>query len=292
MKITIAGSLGNVSKPLAQELLGAGHELTIITSSTDRKADIEALGAAAAVGSVGDAAFLERAFTGADAVYTMTPPGMGGSNIIANTAAAGKAYAEAIRNAGVTRVVMLSSIGADQSGENGPIRGLYHIEQIYHDLPSVAVTYLRAGFFYNNFFNDIPLIRGLNIMGGNYPGTTKIPLVHPADIAAAAAGELQKEAAGKEVRYIVSDERTPEEAASTLGAAIGKPGLPWVEFTDDQSLQGMLQAGLPAELAELYTEMGRGLRTGIIQRHFYETGAPVTGLVKLEQFAGEFAAKF
>lgn len=292
MKITITGSLGNISKPLAHELTGAGHELTIITSSEDRKADIEALGATAAVGSVSDAAFLKQAFTGADAVYTMVPPNLGGSNIVSNTTAAGKAYAEAIRNAGVKRVVLLSSVGADQARENGPILGLHHIEQVYSQLSSVAVTYLRAGFFYNNFFNDIPLIKGMNIMGGNYPGTISMPLVHPTDIAAAAAEELQKEDAGTGVRYIISDERTPNEVASALGAATGKPGLPWVEFTDEQSLQGMLQAGLPPEVAALYTEMGRGLRTGIIQGHFHETGAPVTGQVKLEQFAREFAAKF
>ena len=49
MKITITGSLGNISKPLAKQLIKAGHQLTIISSSADKVAAIEALGATAAI---------------------------------------------------------------------------------------------------------------------------------------------------------------------------------------------------------------------------------------------------
>lgn len=71
MKITVTGSLGNISKPLAETLVKAGHEVTIVSSSEDKRQAIESLGAKAAIGSVGDAVFLTQAFTGADAVYTM-----------------------------------------------------------------------------------------------------------------------------------------------------------------------------------------------------------------------------
>ncbi|WP_342644806.1 NmrA family NAD(P)-binding protein [Mucilaginibacter sp. CSA2-8R] len=293
MKITIAGSLGNISKPLAQQLISAGHTVTVITSTADRQPAIEALGAQAAVGSVSDAAFLTHAFTGADAVYTMTPPNMGGANIIANTVNAGRAYAQAIIAAGVKSVVMLSSIGADQPQGTGPIRGVHQIEEIFRQqLTGVNITFLRAGFFYYNLFNDAPMIKNMHIMGSNYPADAAMPLVHPQDIAAAAAEELQKPGHGTEVRYIISDVKTGNEIAAALGQAIGEPQLPFVEFTDEQAMQGMQSAGLPTEMAELYTEMGRGFRTGIIPGHFRSTHAPVTGSIKLQQFAQEFAQKF
>ncbi len=292
MKITITGSLGNIGKPLTQKLTEAGHQVTVISSNADRQSEIEALGAKAAIGSVSDAAFLESAFTGADAVYTMTPPNLGGQHVIANTVAAGKALAEAIAKSGVGRVVMLSSIGADQPSGTGPIASLYQIEQLFDELENVSVTYLRAGYFYNNFFNDIPLIKGAGITGSNFPGGTQIPLVYPSDIAAAVAEELVKLPEGKNVQYIVSDVKTGEEVAKTFGAAIGKPELPWVEFTDEQALGGMLQAGLPEEIAGLYVEMGSGFRNGSIPADFLQQGAPVNGATKLEQFAQTFAARF
>jgi uncharacterized protein YbjT (DUF2867 family) len=292
MKITIAGSLGNISKPLAQTLIAEGHDVTIISSQEARRSDIEALGAKAAIGSIDDADFLTSAFSGADAVYTMTPPNLGGQNIKAHTAAAGEALAEAIRRSGVKRAVMLSSIGADQPDGNGPIGGLYAVEQRFRQLKDVAITFLRAGYFYYNSFNDIPLIKHQHIVGGNYPATTKIPLVHPKDIAAAAADFLQQKIEGHEVRYVVSDYRTSAEIAKALGTATGQPELPWVEFTDEQSLEGMKGAGVPAEIAGLYTEMGAGFRKGNIPAHFISEGAPVTGKIKLEEFAKEFAERY
>ena len=74
MKIIITGSLGNISKPLAQELVQKGHAVTVISSNPDKQKDIEAMGATAAIGSVEDVSFLAKTFTGADAVYTMLPP--------------------------------------------------------------------------------------------------------------------------------------------------------------------------------------------------------------------------
>jgi len=290
MKITISGSLGNIGKYLTQKLVAAGHDVTVISSSADRKAAIEAVGAKAAIGSVSDAAFLKTVLTGADALFAMTPPKMGGSNVIQNTIDAGKAFAEAINATHVPRVVMLSSIGADHATGNGPIASLYHIEEIYRQLEGISITFLRAGLFYTNFYNDVPLIKGMGIIGANYPDSLGLPFVHPADIATIAAEELVHTPAGKNIRYVISDIRTPADFSKVLGAAIGKPELPWVEFTDEQSLQGMLQAGLPEEIAHLFIEMGAGFRSGKLFTDYDQAGSPVAGNIKLESFAKEFAA--
>ncbi|MFZ4930438.1 NAD(P)H-binding protein [Chryseobacterium sp. Mn2064] len=292
MKIVITGSLGNVAKPLTQQLLSVGHHLTVISSTDARKQDIEALGATAAIGSITDVDFLTKTFEGADAVFVMTPPAISASNIVENTTQAGKNYAEALKNAHVKRAVMLSSVGAASPIENGPIKGLHHIENLYRDVENTSFTFLRAGYFYNNFFNDIPLIQNAGIIGGNYPENTEIPVVHPQDIAEAAAEELVKNETGKSIRYIVSDLRKASDFAKILGTSVSKPELPWVEFSDEDSLNGMLQAGLPKDMAELYVEMGLGLRKGVVQKDFIEHGSPVAGSIKLEDFAKEFSSKF
>ncbi|GAA5097500.1 NmrA family NAD(P)-binding protein [Chryseobacterium ginsengisoli] len=292
MKIIITGSLGNVAKPLAEQLIAEGHDITVISSNETKKSEIENLGAKAAIGSITDLNFLIETFKENDAAFLMTPPNMRFENVVENTINAGKNYAEAIKQTGVKKVVMLSSIGVESPVENGPIKGLHFIEKFYDDLENTSVTFLRAGYFYINFFNDIPLIKNAGIIGGNFPGNVEIPLVHPKDIAKAAAEELTKNSEGKNVRYIVSDVRSGSDFAKVFGNAIGKPELPWVEFKDEDSLNGMLQAGLPKEIAELYTEMGLGLRKGVVQKDFIEHGCVVDGKIKLEEFANEFAEKF
>lgn len=291
MNITLTGSLGNIGQHLVKNLVAAGHTVTLISSSPDRKAVIEALGATAAIGSITDTAFLEQAFAGADAVFVMTPPNMGGQNIIDNTVNAGKSYATAIQKSGVKRAVMLSSVGAEHDGGTGPITGLHHIEKLYSELKDVAITYLRAGYFYTNYYNDIPLIQNAGILGSNFAAEVKLPLVHPADIAAAAADALQQSNTGHTVRYIVSDYVTAADVAAVFGEALGKT-LPWVAFTDKQAMEGMTGAGLPEEMAGLYTEMGGAIREGKLQSDFEQKGAPLEGKIKIRDFAQEYARRF
>src|ERR1700761_7520937 len=134
MKITLTGSLGNISKPLAKQLIEAGNQVTIISSNADKTAAIEALGATAAIGSVADVSFLATAFKGADAVYTMVPPNFAATNYRQYVGGTGKNYAEAIRIAGIKQVVNLSSIGADIDGGTGQISGNYDAEIALNEL--------------------------------------------------------------------------------------------------------------------------------------------------------------
>lgn len=74
MKIIVTGSLGNISKPLTEELVPKGHHVTVLSSSPEKQKDIGESGATAAIGSLKDIDFLTATFTGADAAYCMIPP--------------------------------------------------------------------------------------------------------------------------------------------------------------------------------------------------------------------------
>jgi uncharacterized protein YbjT (DUF2867 family) len=107
-------------------------------------------------------------------------------------------------------------------------------------LNGVAIKHLRPAFFYTNLLANIDMIKHLGFLGANYGDNSRLVLVHPNDIAKVAAEELQSDFTGTSIRYISSDDRATNEIASVLGAAIGKPDLKWVDFTDEQALQGML----------------------------------------------------
>lgn len=292
MNFTITGSLGNISKPLAELLVAAGHEVTIISSDAGKTEAIKALGATPAIGSVEDANFLAKVFSGKDAVYTMVPPNFAAANIRTFISETGKQYAEAIKASGVKRVVNLSSIGAHLDGGTGPIAGLHDVEQTFAHLDDVAVTHLRPAYFYTNYHASIDMIKHAGILGSNYDAETPLVLVHPRDIAAVAAEELQSESVGKDIRYIASEESTAGEVAQALGVAIGKPELPWVAFSDADALQGMLQAGLPEVMAKSYVEMGDAMRARKLYAHYFENRPETLGKTKLSDFADEFAQAF
>jgi uncharacterized protein YbjT (DUF2867 family) len=293
MKITLTGSLGNISKPLAAALVQQGHTVTVISSKPDRQAEIEALGARAAIGTVDDAAFLASAFTGADAVYLMVPPNFAVADSRKYHQEVGRTYAQAVRESGVRRVVQLSSWGAHLSEGTGGILGTHDVEVILRKVPGIALTHLRPTSFYTNFYTSVGMIKGAGMMGANYAGDLKVSFVHPRDIAAAAAEQLVKPAGepGSAVRYVASDERTANEVAQALGAAIGKPDLKWVAFSDEQMRENMTSHGVPADRANEVVDIYKSINNGKLGEDYWQH-RPTLGQVKLEDFAGEFAAAF
>lgn len=293
MQYVITGSLGHTSKPITEALVKAGHSVTVITSRAASVAAIEALGAKAAVGSVEDADFLKQAFAGADAVYLMVPPKWGVTGWPAYQNRVGDAYVAAIQANDIQYVVLLSSIGAHLGKGVGPVDGLYDVEQKLKAVPGLNAVFLRPSYFMYNLFGMIDMVKSMSVMGGNF-GADTLALVHTSDIAEAALNELQQLGfTGQRVRYIASDEHTGAEIAAILGAAIGKPDTPWVVFSDEQSKQGMLQAGLNEEMATEYTTMGEALRNGTMQADYFANRPTVFGKVKLEDFArDEFAPAF
>lgn len=293
MNYVITGSIGHISKPVVAQLVAANHHVTVITSNAERVADIEALGATAKVGSVEDAAFITSVFAGADAVYLMIPPIWKTDNWYGHQQAVANNYVTAIKANNVKYVVQLSSIGAHMRKGAGPINGLGYLEEQLLGLQDVNTIALRPSYFFYNLLNQIGLVKQAGIFGSNFGGgDEKLVLVDTSDIAAVAAEKLLNLSfAGFTTQYIASDEVTTDEIAQVLGEAIGKPGTPWVTFTDEQSLQGMLGAGLDAEIANGYTALGASIKSGAIQEDYWQN-QPSLGKIKLADFAKVFAATY
>jgi uncharacterized protein YbjT (DUF2867 family) len=288
----VTGSIGHVSKPIITGLVKAGKNVSVVTSSADKVKEIEALGAKALVGSLFDAAFVNKALTGAEVVYAMIPPIWQTANWRASQREVAVNYTEAIRKQGIKYVVNLSSIGAHLPEGVGPVSGIYEFEQMLNGIAGLNVKHLRPSFFYYNFLAQIGLIKQAGIMGANYGAEDqKIPLVHTDDIARVALEELLALTfTGNSARYIVSDFRTTKEITDVLGKAVGKE-IPWVVFTDEQQKEGLLQAGLSETHSHGYTEMGGALRSGKMQEEVIKV-QPEKGAIKLEEFAETFAAAF
>ena len=306
MKIIITGSLGNISKPLTQMLVGSGHSVTVISSNPEKRADIEALGAIAAIGSIADVNFLTNAFKGAEAVYGMIPLSFSEPDLGAYMRKMAENYAQALKETAVKRVVMMSGWAADLvKGEN--------VEDVFNVLTDASVTIMRPASFYSNFYQSIDLIKGKGFIGkfltlrysglwalltgktgllmGNYGGDDRVVFVSPKDIAHAVAEELLLHPEKMTIRYVGSEELTCNEAAKIIGTAIGKPWLKWVLLSDKEMLQGLKMAKIPQKLAETLVEMQAAMHSGKTLENFHRS-RPKMGKVKLADFAKEFATVY
>jgi uncharacterized protein YbjT (DUF2867 family) len=294
MKLVITGGAGHISKPLALSLLKAGHQVTVMGRNPENLDALIQSGAIPAIGSLEDASFVRKAFSGADAVYLMIPPNLTTNDFRGYQQRIISNYVEAVKANQVKKLVVLSSIGAHLGKGAGPVDGLADLEQaILRDLPSTDAVFLRPAFFLYNLYQQADLVKQMGIMGANYAmNREKLYLVDPSDIAEAAFHWLdQASFTGNIIYNLYSDEKSTDEIAARLSEAIGKPGTPWVAFPDDQALAAMIHAGLKPDMAKDFVDMGIALREGQFQADFRANGAH-QGKKRFEDFVPSFVAFF
>lgn len=291
MKITVTGSLGHISQPLTRDLVQNGHEVLVISSSIRRRKDIEAAGASAAIGSILNQDFLQKTFQGADAVYCMVPPDLSQPDPISYYERVGRCYEQAIRKTGVRRVIHLSSYGAHLTSGTGFITGSNRIENLLNAIPDILLTHVRPTSFYYNLLRYIPMIKTAGFIGDVYGGDDRILMVHPQDIAKAISREIAKTTDIDRVVYVTSDEKTCNEIAILLGTAAGIPDLEWKALPKTAVFTALVNAHVPENAASMLVELGEAVHNGRLREDF-DRKSPLSGKIKLEDFAGEFARAF
>jgi uncharacterized protein YbjT (DUF2867 family) len=204
------------------------------------------------------------------------------------------AFVQALKAAGVQKVVLLSSQGAHLLNGAGPVSGLAELEQALHGVEGLHVRALRPGYFMENFFALIGLIKHAGIVGYALNADVKFPIVHTRDIAEVATQRLlDLDFSGHSHEFIGgAADLNMREATAIIGEAIGKPELPYVEFSEADAKAGMMQSGLPETIAEGYNELFAALNSGIYQQGYVRTEA-ITTPTTLQWFAeNEFKHAF
>jgi len=277
---------------VAQRLLAAGVKVKAVGRSQDKLAALAKRGAQAVVADVADAAALTEALRGSDAAYLMIPGDPTKPDMIGQYARASEAITRAVTDAGVRRAVFLSSLGAELAAGTGPIVGLHGAEQRLRAISGLALLLLRAGYFYENNFGTLALIKHQGINGGAIaPGVSMLT------IAAADIGEVAAEAlltadfSGIVVRELTGPrDITMPEATALIGKAIGKPDLAYVHFPDEGFVHGLESAGFSADAARLFLEMAQAFNKNIVRPQ--PGNAKVRTATSFEAFADTFAQAY
>ena len=286
--VVVTGATGHVGGTLARRLRARGVPVRAIGRSADRLAELARQGAEPHVGSIDDAAFLTKAFSGAKAVFAMVPPDYGTPDHRAYQRRVGDAIATAVQGAGVPRVVSLSSVGAERDSGNGPIAGLHDLEQRLEAVPGLHALHLRPAYFMENHLHGIGLIKARGIYGTPIKADSPFAMIATRDIGAAAAEVLAAPSfTGRSFRELLGPrDYSMRETTRILGQAIGRPDLAYVEFPYEDARQALVQTGLSADVARLFVEMYDGFNSGRVrpvQGRRPETTTPTT----LEQFAAD-----
>lgn len=257
----LLGANGQITSKLARLLLAAGHPVRVVGRNASALAPLAAAGAEIAAGDPADAAFLERAFAGATAAYTMTPPCYAEPDMRAGQDRIAGAVAQALAKVRVPRVVNLSSIGAELPTGTGPIEALHAQEQRLEAIGGIDLLHLRPGSFMENLLPSVLVVAEAGILPGMEAPDALIPMVATRDIAAVAARELVTPTRRGTLLLHAPRHITMREAAAALGAAIGRPGLPYAQSAPAEVKAALQAHGFSPSAADQLEVLAHWLST-------------------------------
>ncbi|CAN5685803.1 NAD(P)H-binding protein [soil metagenome] len=291
LNIAVMHANGRTGRRIARSLLQAGARVTALGRSRERMADLEALGATVHAGDPHDAAWLTSALEGVDTVYGLLPYDVSVPGYLATQRRLGVAMATAVRNAGIRRLVFLSSVGAELPEGTGMLGSLHEQEQRLRALPGTHTLMLRAGAFMENLHGVMPLVRELGIVADAVEPDLALPMVASRDIADAAVRALLDPSwSGSVVREVLGPRDISfNEVARILAVRTGTESLSYVQMPYGEYEATLAQAGFAADTAALTTELARAINARRVQSRLGRT-ADSTTPTGFEEFSAELTA--
>jgi uncharacterized protein YbjT (DUF2867 family) len=263
----VLGASGHTGSVVTKKLLEKGAKVRGVTRDPRKAAELTQLGAEGVAADVNDAAVLGKAFDGANAAYILLPPRAKDPELLGSGNHMVAAIAEAVRAAGISHVVVLSSIGAQHEKKTGPIQVLHTLEEKLKQVPNLNALFLRPGPFMENFLLYVPLVHAMGFLAGGIEGDLKMPFIATRDIGERAADALlQLDFSGFSTRELLGErDVSHDEVATAIGSSIGKPKLSYQKFPGFLVEQGMKQMGIPGKTASLMSEMNSAANDGLLK---------------------------
>jgi uncharacterized protein YbjT (DUF2867 family) len=264
--IVITGATGHTGKVAAEVLLAAGEKVRVIGRTADKLQPFVAKGAEAFVGSVLDADAMTRAFTGATAAYLMIPPDLKTKNLREYDAQVGESFASALEKSGLKNAVVLSSVGAQLAEGAGPVSGLHEFEERMKRVSGLNILFLRPAYYMENLLSTVAAYQAMGFFAGLLKDDVSIPMIATRDIGSRAAAALSaRDFTGHQTMELLGQrDLTMKECATIFGAAIGKPGLGYMQAPAMMARPALLQSGMSGEMADQLIELSKAINDRIM----------------------------
>jgi uncharacterized protein YbjT (DUF2867 family) len=278
MTILVTGSSGTIGTELLKELTRAGQ--TVRAGYRSRPPTVAGVQGVKIDLETGEG--LDAAVRGADAVFLLA------GEMNDQTAAELRAV-EAVKRAGVKRIVKLSVLGAQTEGYS--FAKIHRAVERAIESARIPYTFLRPGSFMQNLVtHEGDAIRRENVI--QVPGgSARQTLVDARDIARVAATTLTKSGhEGKAYDLCGPETLSYADAATKLSTALGRT-IRYVDVPPTDYRQALLGMGMPAASVDRLLDLYRYIREG---RAAVKSTAirEVTGRdpISFDQFARDHAA--
>ncbi len=260
----VLGANGRAGGETARALIELDEPVRVVLRRPEQAEQWMERGADVAIGSIDDAAGLAAAFRDASGAFVLCPPPVSGDPY-ERAEEVGRALSAAVRQAGLPRLVALSSIGAQHATGTGVIAMLNTLERhLAGKAPST--TFLRPGYFVETWSEVAPAAVADGVLPSFLEPSQKIPMVSTIDVGRTAARLLTEGFSGERIVELGGPQDwSANDVAAAFGRVLGRP----VEtiFVPPEARAGVLaQDGVPPQVADALLGMYDGLASGLVTR--------------------------
>lgn len=215
----ITGITGQVGGTVARALIDNGQRVRAVVRNAEKGAAWARKGCEVAVADLYDAAALKKAFAGVQGVFFLLPPVFDPSPDFNEARRVIAAAREALEVARPSKVVSLSTIGA-QALQPNLLQQHQLQEKSLGTLP-LPITFLRAAWFMENATWDVAAARTTGVIPSFlYPLDKPVPMVATEDIGRVAAELLQETWQGRRVVELEGARLSPNDIAAAFGRVL------------------------------------------------------------------------
>ena len=283
--IVVTTPTGNIGRHVVRHLLAAGEAMRLIVRDPSKLPQDLRDRVEAVEGSHGDAAVVDRAFRGADAVFWLCPPTPSATPAAATLDFARPA-AEAMRRLRVAHIVAVTTLGRDTSWQEraGNATGSIHMVDLLRTT-GAAVRGLALPAFMDNALRQADSIRQGRMLGPIAPDK-KLPHTATRDTGAAAAGLLvDRSWSGQEdVPVLGPEELSYADLAAIVSDVIGRE-VRYEHQTYTAYKQAAMARGLTDAFAQGYVDMLRAKEEGM--DNVAPRASAIIGMTSFRQWARE-----
>jgi uncharacterized protein YbjT (DUF2867 family) len=261
MTFVVAGVSGNTGSVVAETLLARGENIRVVVRESSGAAPWVARGAEVGVADLEDASALGRTLRGARGAYLLIPPSFTAPSLRAQQTNVARSLAAAVSESCIEHVVLLSGFAAHRDTGSGPLAGLHDAERLLGAVPGLRLSSIRAGYFYENVFPVLDVVRDAGVLPSFFPAELKVPMVATRDVGLLAA-DLLLDATSRGVVDLGSG-LSYAEIARVLGDILCRP-VRVDEIALDAIAPAIASFGFNADLTNAYVELITGIRSGAL----------------------------
>jgi uncharacterized protein YbjT (DUF2867 family) len=287
----ITGVTGHIGSMVARDLLNKGKKVRVVSRHGLKMKGFVDSGAEVLIGDLNNERFVNKAFEGISAAFCILPPSNLSEDLRKERQRISHNYTDAVRNNGTKHVILLSSIGAHLREGVGSVDGLADMEMFFSHLKNINILNLRAGYFMENLFFQLDMIKSSGIIGSTIKGDLKFPIVATKDIAAVVTKRLLSlDFSGNSIEYVLGPKDLSfNEIAKIIGTEVGRPDLKYVQFSDKDYKKGLIQSGYISEnVVDSLIKMEGAFNSGRALNAHTRTAENSTP-TNLEEFAKDLA---